>query len=80
MYFSSFGQGALAAAVKLPARLAQLRHLEELELVQYFAPVEGGVPPEWLAPGAFPHLRRCVCLLRVEKCQPAARLALWLHA
>lgn len=52
------GPGGLADALRLPPELAQLEHLEELELVQHLVPWEGGIPAQWLAPGAFPALKR----------------------
>lgn len=52
------GPGGIADSVRLLPELAQLEHLEELELVQHFAAWEGGLPSEWFAPGAFPRLRR----------------------
>lgn len=51
--------GGLADAARLSALVAALPHLEELVLVQHFAPWDDGVPPEWLAPGALPKLKRC---------------------
>ena len=51
--------GGLSDAVPLPPQLAGLAWLEDLELVQHMAPWAGGLPPEWLAPGALPRLRRC---------------------
>lgn len=56
--WSMAGGGALGDHVRLPPQLAKLKRLEELELVQHFAPFQGGLPPEWLAPGAFPRLKR----------------------
>ncbi len=52
------GPGGLTDSVRWPSELAQLEYLEELELVQHMAAWEGGLPPEWLAPGAFPRLKR----------------------
>lgn len=47
-----------AAALALPPALARLPWLEELRLAQSLVPLDGGVPDAWLAPGAFPRLRR----------------------
>lgn len=48
--------GGLAAAVPLLPELAsKLPFLEELAIGQFYAPF-AGLPPEWLAPGAFPRL------------------------
>ena len=46
-----------AGAALLP-ELAQLQWLEELQLQSYHGRLTGGIPAEWLAPGAFPRLKK----------------------
>lgn len=52
-----YKDGTLAAAVPLLPELAsKLPFLEHLAIGQFYAPF-AGLPPEWLAPGAFPRVK-----------------------
>lgn len=53
---SSAAQRPAAVGPLLP-ELSQLGHLKRLLMVRYAAPPWGNIPPEWLAPGAFPRLK-----------------------
>jgi hypothetical protein len=49
--------GGAAAAVPLPPEVAALPYLSTLAMGQRVLPIQGGVPAQWLTPGAFPALK-----------------------